>query len=377
MATTESLRRGIQQFEAGTGRRISPQALQSLLAAELEVDARRQAQNKELELRQRQLDDQAAAARASGAIQLGEAALTGGLLLKDTKLGKAIGSKVSGLVGGAPGEEAAVAGSGTASGVPAAAIGTGATTTGGTVEAGFGAGESLGSQFLVGAGAGVGAGVGAAEAGYGAGTSLGSQFLVGPGTEAVGTAAAAEASGGLTGALSSTAAPALAGAGIGRVGADLLFGGDSTAKDVGTIGGAGATGFLLGGPIGGVIGLGIGVAGDFVADQVGTVICSELHRQGYIPWNVLYLDGQHRVKTIDDETYKGYLRWAEPTVRLMKKSRVVTQLIRPFGVAWAHEMAHREDPKIEGHWLGKILIKIGVPICKRLGRTEERYARVA
>jgi len=101
----------------------------------------------------------------------------------------------------------------------------------------------------------------------------------------------------------------------------------------------------------------------------GSVICTELYCQGYIPYRVLQLDGKHRERYIDLNTYEGYLRWAPHVVRLMQRSVLFTKLVAPIGKAWAYEMASRLDSSIPGSCFGKILMKVGVPICRWLGRS--------
>ncbi len=100
----------------------------------------------------------------------------------------------------------------------------------------------------------------------------------------------------------------------------------------------------------------------------GSIICDELCRQGYLPRKIVKLDGEHRRKHIDRATYRGYIAWATPVVALMRRSALVTLVIAPIGRAWAYEMASRMDYHIKGSLLGKLLLKIGVPICRWLGQ---------
>ena len=103
----------------------------------------------------------------------------------------------------------------------------------------------------------------------------------------------------------------------------------------------------------------------------GKIICTELCEQGYITKEVLDLDYRHSDNNMDLATKVGYWKWATPIVNLMRKSSIFTQVVRPFGVAWAHEMAHREEPtKYSGNILGKLLMLIGVPLCRYIGKKE-------
>jgi len=156
------------------------------------------------------------------------------------------------------------------------------------------------------------------------------------------------------------------------------WGGQKTEKMMGGAIGGAAGGWMAGaaagaglGPVGAVIG---GVVGLVTG---GTVICSELHRQGYITSEELELDSLYRIKYIDDETYAGYLSWAVKVVGLMQKSKIVTQMVRPFGVGWAKEMSYRLEPERKGSLIGKLLLKFGVPICRFIGKRRESWAAIS
>jgi hypothetical protein len=117
------------------------------------------------------------------------------------------------------------------------------------------------------------------------------------------------------------------------------------------------------GPVGGAVGGTIGkVAG-------GTVICSELNRQGLLSSRVVALDALYRLQYIDDDTYRGYMFVAPWVVKQMQEKAWVTKLVRPFGVAWALEMASRLKPsEFSGNKLGKLMLKVLVPLSRLLGR---------
>lgn len=164
------------------------------------------------------------------------------------------------------------------------------------------------------------------------------------------------------------AAPVLAGFAGAEIG-KRVFGGEKgligkgeTTQTIGTIGSAAAAGFLFGGPVGALIGAGTGVISD------ATVICTELTRQGYLSRRILELDGEYRKSGIDENTYAGYMRWAPYIVKGMQKSWIFTQLVRPFGSGWAHYTAHKIDKKVSNSVIGCLLYRLGVPVCRFLGR---------
>lgn len=104
----------------------------------------------------------------------------------------------------------------------------------------------------------------------------------------------------------------------------------------------------------------------------GSVVCTELNRQGYISDEVLIMEGVYKTRHIDGETYNGYLKLFTPVVGLMKKSKIITQIVRPFGVGVANELAHRINDKYKPSLLGKLVLKIGLPLCKIVGKKAEK-----
>ena len=105
----------------------------------------------------------------------------------------------------------------------------------------------------------------------------------------------------------------------------------------------------------------VGAAEEWVSDAVGTVICTELHRQGIMSDEVFETDKSFGKKQ-DIETIAGYHTWAIPLANLMRKYKIVTWVITPIAMAWAEDMAGGKN------MFGKILNKIGIPICRFIGR---------
>jgi hypothetical protein len=135
----------------------------------------------------------------------------------------------------------------------------------------------------------------------------------------------------------------------------------------GTIGGLGGAiaGFAYGGPVGALVG---GIFGAF-SGSGGTVICTELHRQGYMTDEMLKLDSDF-ASNVDIETYVGYRKLAEPLVNRMKKSSLITKTIKPFALAWAKEMCHIMKPEsYKRNMIGKLIMKIGISICRLKGKS--------
>jgi len=94
--------------------------------------------------------------------------------------------------------------------------------------------------------------------------------------------------------------------------------------------------------------------------QAGTVICTELHRQGLMSDEIYEADQRFGAKQ-DAAVIAGYHIWGIPLASVMRKSRVVTMLIAPLAIAWAEDMAGKPNR------LGAFLNKIGIPICRFIG----------
>lgn len=100
------------------------------------------------------------------------------------------------------------------------------------------------------------------------------------------------------------------------------------------------------------------------------VICAELHRQGLMDETIYradeafgtYLRDNHR------DVLLGYHLWAKPVVRWMQKSKAVTKIVASVATPWSYEMAYRMGARAEGTFGGKILMDVGVPVCRTIGR---------
>ena len=102
---------------------------------------------------------------------------------------------------------------------------------------------------------------------------------------------------------------------------------------------------------------------DNIHKVTGTVICTELCRQGLLPAYIRKWDAEYGAK-IDRPAYIGYLNLAWTIVEKMKRSKRFTKLIAFFAIPTAREMAHRMQPDIPGTVTGKIILAFGLPICR-------------
>jgi hypothetical protein len=93
----------------------------------------------------------------------------------------------------------------------------------------------------------------------------------------------------------------------------------------------------------------------------GTVICTELHKQGYMSDETYAKDSAYG-KLLPIETIVGYHFWAIPVVNLMKKSPLVTTIIKPFALSWAKHIAGEKKSMF-----GYLCQFIGEPVCSMIG----------
>jgi len=93
----------------------------------------------------------------------------------------------------------------------------------------------------------------------------------------------------------------------------------------------------------------------------GTVICTALHAQGFLPDEVFLADAAYG-RTLDPAVLDGYRKWATPIAKLMERNRTFAAIMAPITVPWAQHMYGNKN------WLGALYLKVGVPICRWLGK---------
>jgi hypothetical protein len=102
----------------------------------------------------------------------------------------------------------------------------------------------------------------------------------------------------------------------------------------------------------------------------GTIICSELHRQGYLSDELWKADEKWGRMTArkDPDIIRGYRFWAAPVVRLMKRSPQATRIIATLTDPWARQMAHEAGYLPKGNFLGWLTNMIGIPFSWLVGK---------
>ena len=98
----------------------------------------------------------------------------------------------------------------------------------------------------------------------------------------------------------------------------------------------------------------------------GRVICTDLHRTGELSTRDWVRDTKFTFKTLSIKHVKGYLLWAEPTVKHMQKYPKYRKIWKHIAQHRANDIAWRLN---EGKFdlLGRIYAGIGEPVCWALG----------
>ncbi len=94
----------------------------------------------------------------------------------------------------------------------------------------------------------------------------------------------------------------------------------------------------------------------------GTVICTELNRQGLLP-DELYHAGTDHFLALPEETFVGYHIWAQKCVPILSRSPNLARFIAPIAVS-RYEMI--TGARRFTFW-GAVTIYIGQPICFLIG----------
>lgn len=101
-----------------------------------------------------------------------------------------------------------------------------------------------------------------------------------------------------------------------------------------------------------------------------TVICTELHRQGFMPDEIREADEEfgRMISMTSPETMIGYHYWAIPIVNLMKKSNLFSRIVWFVAKPWAYQMAYEMGAVSKGNLVGKALMRLGILISKSIGK---------
>lgn len=99
----------------------------------------------------------------------------------------------------------------------------------------------------------------------------------------------------------------------------------------------------------------------------GTVICTQLHKDGHLTKDVFYADNKYVAKHFSATVRTGYIFWAMPFVRLMRRNKIAYAIGKFFGVRWSMHCASHYLPYIRPNITGRIMVIVGVAICYCIG----------
>lgn len=98
-----------------------------------------------------------------------------------------------------------------------------------------------------------------------------------------------------------------------------------------------------------------------------SVVCSELNRQGLLD-DVTWEADCYYAKQIPPEAIRGYHIVAKPIVKAMQRWSWATSLAYPIAAPWAQAMRHRVRGDCPDTFIGRMLLKFGVPLMSFIGR---------
>lgn len=98
-----------------------------------------------------------------------------------------------------------------------------------------------------------------------------------------------------------------------------------------------------------------------IGGSTGTVICTQLFKDGHITWNEYLEDCNYVDARYSEATKNGYRFWAVPFVLAMRRNSTIYNLGKFLGLAWSRKCTGNSPL-----WLSAVAA-IGVPICFIIG----------
>jgi hypothetical protein len=99
----------------------------------------------------------------------------------------------------------------------------------------------------------------------------------------------------------------------------------------------------------------------------GRVICTHFYRKGEMDRNMWRADLEFTFKRLSPITVRGYQYWAIPYVKLMRKSKLAEDIIRPLAFARARELTYQMGRSPKGSVFGKAVRLVFEPLCFAIG----------
>lgn len=97
------------------------------------------------------------------------------------------------------------------------------------------------------------------------------------------------------------------------------------------------------------------------------VICTHFFAKGEIPKDVWRADLAYTKANLSETTVRGYHAWAIGYVKLMRKSKLAEDIMRPIALHRAQELAYQMGVVEKGSWRGKLARLALEPLCFAIG----------
>lgn len=97
------------------------------------------------------------------------------------------------------------------------------------------------------------------------------------------------------------------------------------------------------------------------------VICTHFYRKGEMDRDMWRADLEFTFKHLSPTTVRGYQYWAIPYVKLMRKSKLAEDIIRPLAFARARELTYQMGRSPKGSIFGKVVRLVCEPLCFAVG----------
>jgi hypothetical protein len=148
-------------------------------------------------------------------------------------------------------------------------------------------------------------------------------------------------------------------------------GGNPGGTDAGAGSGSSSGGGSGSGGIGSVTGGENGLAGEAgsagAGGAGGKVICTEVHRLGYISDEFYNADVEYAKENANYATMLGYHSWAKPFVRVMSSNPKIAIKAIPLAVEWSKHSAYEMGITDKDSEVGKTLLETAIPLCEKIG----------
>lgn len=102
-------------------------------------------------------------------------------------------------------------------------------------------------------------------------------------------------------------------------------------------------------------------------EEEGTVICTELHRQGLLAREDYLLSYRHLRERLTPRHERGYHAWAIAVVRAMRRSKRATAFWSLLAHARADHIAFLYGDAARRNRFGALLCAVGHPVCYVIG----------